>query len=279
MRVYLNRVSGSSASEGTLLSKFVETAFVDEIPADNPAAVKVLALRAPTIPRRGESHPVVPNARVVDVQATPADGVGTSLGAQCWVTITYETSTGSAIDTPWVIRDGSILSPAQTQVFPDTWSPLVVRWKNPAAATDIIEDTGTISFARPTRSIVCTGEVNGRPPSTWLKAIGTVNSRLWQGLKPGYWLCGGVESETRNQGSTYSVQVTFLSRVHVDWSEYVLARNFNTGKFVPVPARDAQALKDKAYEWGFVIDPAGITRVCPYRTSNFQGIFRQIPFS
>ena len=34
------------------------------------------------------------------LSATPADGVGTSLGAQCWVTITYETSTGSATSGP-----------------------------------------------------------------------------------------------------------------------------------------------------------------------------------
>jgi hypothetical protein len=276
--VKLNLIEGSTLEYDYDYRQRTVQAHVKDIPTSDPNLVLDLARRAPGMPQIGDPHPADPLVKCKRHRVVGA------ADDQCWVTITYESarvSSGGATPT-FVARDGTTLTPIQTQTCPGTRKPFEVRWlfdKNKPPLVDAL----TVNVQMPVRTLSLSGIVNEAQKLSIYQYVGCVNAQKFYGLDPGYWLFAGMENQTVDGGVTYGVTCQFVSKNYEDWSEWGLFRDQHTGKYVTgQDVRDAvRRVVTLPYQFGTIVaDNAGVTRVGPYPMVDFSvpfPRFRDLP--
>jgi hypothetical protein len=261
-------------------SSHVLPIFVDDVDTTGEADVVLQrALLAPGMPREGEPHR---SGNGMTARAFSCVPVGDT---QVVVLVTYATpqgASGGGGSGNWRVRFGTGIENATTALLPGTWQQILVSFKNPLQANQVVWDCATVSYAKPVRVIEATCITVGPPSTKTLNAAGKVNRTTWQGMRAGFWRCDAVESEVEGIGSAGGVDTDelvhvtsarFTSRVTHDWSEYAFVRD-DLGKFIRVQQAVASELMNRDYVHGVtVLAGSAITRVGPYETADFNNTF------
>lgn len=218
------------------------------IPTTTPSAVLPLSLGADGLPRWGEAHPDVPSA---SVQRYIVRGTGEPFSAR--IDVIYQQASVGAFAT-WYVVDDTVLAEEMTEIN-DGGGPIRAKFTPPPTTTTPgfspavggpppLYFYGPVPRLRPRRTLTVTGLVTRPPKGDILDAIGCVNSQVWEGKRPGWWLCTRARAEAHLftkqlvaesgfQPRGMSVTYGFASRVRRNWMEFFGYRD-HQGKLVNI---------------------------------------------
>lgn len=182
-----------------------------------------------------------------------------------------------------LIEDGGTIQQYTTRLMPGTKEPIWVDYSikktgSQSQAKDTFDakvpwDYVPMNLFRAVRTIRVTTTTYKVPPQDYSDAANLVNSDVWCGKKPGYWLI----TEARVSLSTYEnwfvTSATAYTKVDEDWSEYGILQQQQTGRFVPLDDAYVKTFTSKPYKPKVVDRGNGIVRVCPYNWTSFRNIF------
>jgi hypothetical protein len=274
MQVKLNLLEGAQTQVGSQGVTRTVTAFVSDIPTENPAMVLDLALTAPGVPQYGDPHPADPSCIVYDRIAEPwgCD--------QARITIRYKLPIpsggpgGGGGGQPYTIRDGYSLVPVTTGLIPGKALPIEVSLWNVPNARDTVRPQ-ELSYQMPLRTRTILGTVPGDQIQQVGRYAGSVNDKPYGGLPKGYWLFAGFETETLDSGRSYVFSGTIITKTVENWSSQVFFRHDN-GRVQKVAEADIQAIRDAEYKHGVILQKSGVGSFGLYPTADFDALFQSL---
>jgi hypothetical protein len=172
---------------------------------------------------------------------------------------------------------------------------LTLGWEDPANPNNVIrEQAVSLTIRKPALMAVLSGTFNKKP--TYLdgaetkligNAMGTVNKADWQGAERGFWLFAGMEVTQTPAQQRREVQITLISLVDEDWSEYILMQHASgiVPKFGATQVVEAMSFGGESgypKESEKYIRPLpklatnGIARIGPYPDSDWTKVFSSL---
>lgn len=220
-KVKLDIIEETRAEYDTARIQIIRTAFVYDM--DPGPDIHIRAVRAPGIPRTGETHPYEWRTYVHTVRAVPVSDT------QCMVQIIYETPrniTTTRINNPWAVRTSTTVGQESTQMTCGVGGnpfgvPIHVRYKLSNATSedkDVVKVASVPRFV-PQRVLQFRTTKQQRMPEAIHDVAGFVNARPWRGKPARTWLFLGPEEETQDSGRNFVITLTFWYRRRT-WDEY-----------------------------------------------------------
>ncbi len=227
------------------------------------------------LPARFTPHPYFPYATLQRYQFFTQKGVNWKI----WFKLFYDTPEGRnpAGDSLFTLERHRQLISTRTSKHPKDWADLNLTWHSPVVNANNQQDirpvqAAEMEYLQPHLTLTATGYIIGEPPDEYESTYGSVNKTTWQGYGKGYWLYMGADDITRDFGNSYTVRLTFLTKVIQDWSQTAAYRDHATGLFLPVdPADSSQALA-MSYVYGQK-NWNGLIKVGFYPLAEFNDIF------
>jgi len=266
--------------EGNALMRAVRRAVVSgvDVQAGGNGRDPLVMQKAKSIggmPQKGDGHPADAACFVQElhVRATAND--------QCEVLIRYARPSqdfSGPINT-FYIRDATSVVSESTQLMPNTRKPIRVTYS--IDGTTEINKSATLQFLVPHRQIVVTGMADVSRISLIRASVGMVNANPWLGLGRAYWLFAGLDTVVGSydfgspSGTRWSVQATFITKNHEDWSSYALA-TYPTGDYVPISEGLVNDIRGTTYQPNFIVRGNGIIRAMMYPVIDFGSVFSGI---
>lgn len=205
------------------------------------------ALTDPGVPAVGDSHPVVPNAFVIDKSGVPHAGDDPSIFD---LVIRYRYP--EPIDlppqdvNPGVIETGGGLTGVRTNVDVAA-TPITVQYTFPSSYEDpqfagtTQTQGGEVDVQVPLQVFRETRREAGPPTAKSRANVGKTNLFAIWGGAIGTYLCTRIEGNSADGGQTWMVTYEFQYRPE-GWTTSVVFKDPKTNK--PIPDPDANSLKD-----------------------------------
>lgn len=192
------------------------------------------AMTASGLPREGDPHPVIPNAKVVAFRASPVARDPSKFVFEA--TYSTQPAGGSAslsLSDP-VEVDVSVRSVEQFTVEDREGRLMETVYVNSDGnKTTVTRSTARVALEMPSLTISVTKTVSTTPKVLNDLYGGRTNKDKWGGYNPGVILCKGFSGSTDSTSSLYRVTGEFLPATtpHGDWRVKIY-----TGIFSTIPA-------------------------------------------
>lgn len=264
--IILDTVENTTLESGRDFTRLLRTGIIRNIPSvgTSDAGAIFAAAQAVGLPEINDAHPVVPELKLTRRVIKP----WSARVAKLYLYYDNLTAYAGIPVGSWVIRDQTMMVEYETDLVPGTRVPIRTGAYTLPGGGKLSGENVKMKFLRPMRQISQSKLYLGStPPESVL--IGCVNSNVYRGYPPGFWLCTSRSSDVTRYSGSYVINSTITSRVSEDWSETGILFSRMTQKKVSIPPADITSMLALSYSYGIIYEDKGMVRVGPYEAKNF----------